>query len=74
MKSRRFQLVIPNEAFAVLQRLQGVYGGSLSSVVRRAVEALAGVEDAWRKGDAIYAIPPELQVAVEEPVSQEETP
>jgi hypothetical protein len=40
LKSRRFQLVIPNDAFAVLQRLQGVYGGSLSSVVRRAIEML----------------------------------
>lgn len=46
MKSRRFQLVIPNDAFAVLQRLQGVYGGSLSSVVRRAVTALAAVTTA----------------------------
>lgn len=70
MKSRRFQLFIPVEAFAQMQRLQGVYGGSLSSVVRRAVEALAGVEEAWRKGDAVYVIPPELQVAPEAPEEQ----
>lgn len=65
MKSRRFQLVIPNDAFAVLQRLQGVYGGSLSSVVRRAVETLAAVTDARACGEVVYGIPP-LEPAVEE--------
>lgn len=61
MKSRRFQLVIPQDAFAVMQRMQAHYGGSLSSVVRRGVRMLETLADARENGCNVCVLPPAVE-------------
>lgn len=72
MKSRRFQLVIPQDAFAVMQRMQAHYGGSLSSVVRRGVRMLETLADARENGCNVCVVPkglamPDGVIALEGP-------
>ena len=58
MKSRRFQLVIPEDAFLIMRRMQAHYGGSRSSVVRRGVRVLETLADAREQGCGVCVLPP----------------